>query len=422
MGQNSQRDTLEISSEIESAQRTVDLDQWCVAANDDSIQCFLKTTLQSMMSDNSRELHIEQEKDFCRLRMRVNGQLTERRVFNPTLASELLNAVSQKNSAFQSHSSANDDFGELNLPVLIDGEKCDLNIWHYKTIVGRCLTLSVAAASVIPEILEQTSLDTQTKQKMRRHFSSPATSGITLICSHSDDLLRSVFYALLGEVNSVERKIVSLQRSIDKHIPRISQVLTDCNTNHTNPADSPDKNQTLVSTTTRLADHTFVDWISSRDKDITSALHANAQTTMFWHGPVTTGLIELFSSQSFALNLTTIIELSDASLICPHCADSYKPGKSDFKRLPVAAADGSSESYFYANGCDRCDDTGVSTLTTVASFCQSTDAIREAIQQQSVEATHQAIAKAQGSSSVAKQLERLARTGKISFEDWLSRQ
>ena len=422
MGQNSQRDTLEISSEIEPPQHTVDLDQWCVAANDDSIQCFLKTTLRSMMSDNSRELHIEQEKDFCRVRMRVNGQLTERRVFNPTLASELLNAVSQKNSALQSHSSANDDFGELKIPMLIDGEKCDLNIWHYRTIVGRCLTLSVATASVIPEILEQTSLDTQTKQKMRCHYNSQANSGITLICSHSDELLRSVFYALLGEANSVERKIVSLQRSIEKHMPRISQILTDCNANYTNQIDSPGTNQTLVSTTTRLADHTFVDWISSRDKEITNALHANAQITLFWQGAVTTGLIELFSSQSFALNLKTIIELSETGLICPHCAESYKPGKPDFKRLPVAAADGSSESYFYANGCNRCDDTGVSTLTTIASFCQSTDAIREATQQQSVEAAHQAIAEAQGSSSVAKQLEKLARTGKISFEDWLSRQ
>ena len=422
MGKNSQRDTLEISSEIEPPQHTVDLDQWCVAANDDSIQCFLKTTLRSMMSDNSRELHIEQEKDFCRVRMRVNGQLTERRVFNPTLASELLNAVSQKNSALQSHSSANDDFGELKIPMLIDGEKCDLNIWHYRTIVGRCLTLSVATASVIPEILEQTSLDTQTKQKMRCHYNSQANSGITLICSHSDELLRSVFYALLGEANSVERKIVSLQRSIEKHMPRISQILTDCNANYTNQIDSPGTNQTLVSTTTRLADHTFVDWISSRDKEITNALHANAQITLFWQGAVTTGLIELFSSQSFALNLKTIIELSETGLICPHCAESYKPGKPDFKRLPVAAADGSSESYFYANGCNRCDDTGVSTLTTIASFCQSTDAIREATQQQSVEATHQAIAEAQGSSSVAKQLEKLARTGKISFEDWLSRQ
>ena len=422
MGKNSQRDTLEISSEIEPPQHTVDLDQWCVAANDDSIQCFLKTTLRSMMSDNSRELHIEQEKDFCRVRMRVNGQLTERRVFNPTLASELLNAVSQKNSALQSHSSANDDFGELKIPMLIDGEKCDLNIWHYRTIVGRCLTLSVATASVIPEILEQTSLDTQTKQKMRCHYNSQANSGITLICSHSDELLRSVFYALLGEANGVERKIVSLQRSIEKHMPRISQILTDCNANYTNQIDSPGTNQTLVSTTTRLADHTFVDWISSRDKEITNALHANAQITLFWQGAVTTGLIELFSSQSFALNLKTIIELSETGLICPHCAESYKPGKPDFKRLPVAAADGSSESYFYANGCNRCDDTGVSTLTTIASFCQSTDAIREATQQQSVEAAHQAIAEAQGSSSVAKQLEKLARTGKISFEDWLSRQ
>ena len=194
MGKNSQRDTLEISSEIEPPQHTVDLDQWCVAANDDSIQCFLKTTLRSMMSDNSRELHIEQEKDFCRVRMRVNGQLTERRVFNPTLASELLNAVSQKNSALQSHSSANDDFGELKIPMLIDGEKCDLNIWHYRTIVGRCLTLSVATASVIPEILEQTSLDTQTKQKMRCHYNSQANSGITLICSHSDELLLSLIH------------------------------------------------------------------------------------------------------------------------------------------------------------------------------------------------------------------------------------
>ena len=178
----------------------------------------------------------------------------------------------------------------------------------------------------------------------------------------------------------------------------------------------------LVATATKLSDYTFVDWINTRDKSTMNALHANAQMTLFWHGTVDTGLLELFSSQSFAFNLKTIIELNDTGLICPHCADTYKPNRLDFKRLPESLSDTPSESYFFANGCSRCNDTGVSALATVASICQGTDAIREAAKRQSLGDAGRAVAEAQGSSSISAQLQKLAKTGKISFEDWINQQ
>jgi len=216
----------------------VDMDQWCVAANDNSVQCFLKTTLQSMIRDSARELHIEQEAEFCRVRVRTNGRLTEQKVNNPSLATELLQTMRLANSGAPYSASANDDFGELNFPIQLDGEKCDLRVCHYTTVSGKCITLSVNAASAIPEVLEQTRLDAKSINEIRRHYNSMATSDITLICSPSNDLLSSVFYALLGEVNSVERKIVSFQHRMDKTIPRVSQVLANTDLNRSAGTDN----------------------------------------------------------------------------------------------------------------------------------------------------------------------------------------
>ncbi len=439
MQHNPRRETFESPTISNTSNLVVNLDHWCSAANDDSIQCFLKTTLQSMISGQSRELHIEQETEFCRVRIRINGRLTEQKFYNPDFATELLTAINQESNGKNPHArrpgdtgnngadsdnagavnAANDEFGSLTIPVQIDGEKCDLNICRYDTISGKCLTLSVSAASTIPEVLEQTRLDTATKQDIRHHYSSMPVKGITMICSHSDDLLRSVYYALLGEVNNVERKIVSLQNNIDKQVPRVSQILANGNANQSGNKRSL---LTAVSTVTRLSDHVFVDWETACDEGIINALQSNAQSTLFWRGNVSSGLLQLFSAENLRLNLHTIIELEDTALICPHCAETYKPGKLDFKRLPETMSDQNSGSFFFANGCDRCDDTGVSSLATVTSMCKGTDAIREALANRSLQATERALASAQGRTSIRLQLEALAKTGKISFEDWIGQQ
>lgn len=417
--QNNPQRELFTSLDANTSTRLVNLDNWCTAANDDSAQCFLKTTLQSMVSGNARELHIEQEADLCRIRLRINGRLTEQKIHNPAFANEVLHIIGRDNQRSTQTMSANDDFGKLNIPVQIDGEKVDLNICHYSAASGKCLTLSVNAARAIPEVLEQTRMDASAKREIRQLYNSTAQSGITLICSQTDDLLRSVLHALLGEVNNVERKIVSLQHRIDKEIPRVSQILANISDSTTQPA-SAGELKTMISAAAHLSDHTFVDWVNCRNKDVISALEPNAAITLLWHGDVSTGLIELFERNILCSSLHTIIELADAGLICPHCADDYKLNKFDFERLPDAATNEATESYFFANGCKCCHDTGVSVLHTVTSIAKGTDAIRKAVRNRSLQATQEAVASTQGTTAIASQMERLARTGKISFEDWIN--
>ena len=85
MQNNPQRELFDLPLATDTTRRRVNLDLWCTAANDDSPQCFLKSALQSMAIGNARELHIEQEADLCRVRLRVNGRLTEQKVYHLSL-------------------------------------------------------------------------------------------------------------------------------------------------------------------------------------------------------------------------------------------------------------------------------------------------------------------------------------------------
>jgi len=58
-------------------------------------------------------------------------------------------------------------------------------------------------------------------------------------------------------------------------------------------------------------------------------------------------------------------------------------------------------------------------MATLSSFATSSDELRQAMESGSLTATNAAIAKAQGKSAIRVQSERLARSGKISLEDWV---
>jgi type II secretory ATPase GspE/PulE/Tfp pilus assembly ATPase PilB-like protein len=403
----------------------INMDQWCVAANDDSVQCFLKSTLQTMISDNTRELHLEEDTDISRVRIRVNGRLTERKIDNPTLASELLASLYKIYRSVGADTSVNEDFGELQVPVQIDGKKLDLRINHYKTVAGKSLTLLFGDAASIPDVLEQTDLDPDTKQKLRQHYKAIEAKGITLICSHSTESLRSVFYALLGEVNTVERKIVALQHRNEKGVPRVSQIQTGHLLRPASASMTSHELCAVLSTGASLSDHVFIDWETTRDprfaETIQSISQKHTSITLLWHGDAATGLLNLIApTNSLRLGLDSIIELQDTGLICPHCAEVYVPGKLDLAHLPATTTkDDPPESYFYADGCSRCDETGISSMATLSSFATSSDELRQAMESGSLTATNAAIAKAQGKSAIRVQSERLARSGKISLEDWV---
>lgn len=420
MGHSPQKVALQPSA---TTAHIVDIDQWCMAANDDSIQCFLKSTLQTMISDNTRELHVEEEADFSRVRVRINGRLTERKLDNPSLASDLLDSMGKQCHSMGTHTSANEDFGELTVPVQVDGRKLDLNICHYKTAAGKSLTLLLNDTESIPEILDQTRLDESARQRLRQHYQAGEAKGATLICSNSADSLRAIFYALLGEVNSVERKVVSLQQRTEKSVPRVSQILTGNLFQQTDSDISISELRKLLSTSATLSDHIFVDWETTKNERFIKAIPGISQehtsVTLLWHGDVSTGLLNLAApAKSLCHKLELIVELHDTGLICPHCAEAYIPNRHDYPRLPVVAED-QTESYVYANGCNRCSETGIASMTTLASIISCSDGLRHAINSESLTATHKAVAKAQGKNSIRMQREILATTGRISAENWL---
>ena len=409
-----------------ASNRVLDVDQWAQAANDDSVQQFFTSTLQAMSEANSRELHVEQEAEFCRVRMRINGRLSEQKVYQPALAADLLTLLRTAQPDDQRYIP---DAGEFLVPALIDGASCNLTICHYPVPGGYCLTLTIDNPAAIPEVLEQTPLDNHAIQRIREHYQSATGGEVTLVCAHSGELLKALFYALLSEVNSVDRKVIAVQNRQHKSVPRVSQIIGSAGNGH--------QFLTHIRAASQLSNHIFVDWPTCSDKRTVQSLlqsppctlattpgslPGNASITLFWLGSAATGLLSLLGhSETLRYRLHTLIEMEEAGLICPHCAESHTPARRDYTRLPT---DGSMDSarFFTASGCTRCDETGISALTGLASISRVNDRVREAIGSGSLQATERSVAEAQGKTTIASQLKALVREGKINGEEWLQQQ
>lgn len=409
-----------------ASDHVLDVDQWALAANDDTAQQFFMSTLQAMSEANSRELHVEQEAEFCRVRMRINGRLSEQKVYQPALAADLLALLRSAQSDDQSVTA---DAGEFLVRALIDGTFCNLTICHYPVPSGHCLTLTIDNPSAIPEVLEQTPLDNRAIERIRAHYQSANRGAVTLVCAHSGELLKTLFYALLGEVNSVDRKVIAVQNRQHKSVPRVSQIISGAGNTH--------QFLSHIRAASQLSDHILVDWPTCSDRRTVQTLlqpppcalastpgplPGNASVTLFWLGSAATGLHSLLEhSNPLRYRLHTLIEIEEIGLICPHCAETYTPGRRDYARLPTDACTDSAR-LFTASGCSRCDETGVSAVTGLASIYRANDQLREAIGSGSLQATEQAVTDAQGNTAIVSQLKALAMHGKINGEEWLRQQ
>jgi len=126
--------------------------------------------------------------------------------------------------------------------------ECHIVCQSCPTTTGMALTLEINHPTNIPEILEQTTLKAESIDNIRQRLNSH-TDGLTIVSSPSCDLLCDLYYPLLGELQTLDSRIVSFESSTRKHMPRVSQI----SVNHAHGMPVID------------ADHVFIDWQRSRD-------------------------------------------------------------------------------------------------------------------------------------------------------------
>lgn len=414
------RKTNPMDNSLSPAQNPDTLSHRIKAENDEVGEATLSLVpaILATLESGSNEVHFEQDKQLCRIRKRINGQLDESRIESSTLVAELIEEVRELGSnecGIKNMPAAN--HGEFSVSVEIHDANLRLNCSYFPTTSGHNLTLKINSDKTIPETLEQSSLDSQQTQELRNHILR-ASHGLTLVCSSNTDLLQQIYYGMLGEVNCVENKVVSLEYNSAREFPRINQLsLASC--------ESVDNIALLA---TKHADKLFIDWQSATDKQLMRSVLENYQSAIVFIAAhdSTTAIQQLtdyaLNERQLATSLSILVNLEQVREICPHCADRHELSGPDMQWLEDQPLGKKTASAFvYAPGCTRCDYSGSQASATLMSVCEINDKIRSAIESRSSTTITTATNQKLGKYSMASKIESMVANGKVSFTEFKAR-
>lgn len=396
------------------ARDTVALDRPVSARNDDTVAPgpLLVEILREALAANSTEIHFEQSETLCRVRKRVNGQLDEVRIDSSTLTDELLSELATPQKPL--HPDPPPDHSERCVKLKLGHTDYLLEYLYYPTSSGTNLTIQIHCEARLPETLDQTLLNTSQIHQIRNHLSRKPR-GMTIVYGKQHELLQSLYYGFIGDANCIENKIVSIEQINRKQIARV---------NHIAIAELCDPGA-ISRLAAKHADLIFVDSQCTNDHSLLTSIINNSHSLfLFINAATATGAIArltdvAISERQLASNLTTLIQLENTRMVCPHCAHTHEINGTDMEWLQHnRLGRASNAALVYAAGCDRCDFSGSQSSRTLASVCTVEDNLRRAIESRNAEAIDSATRAIVGTNSIADQIAALVALGKVSFTEY----
>ncbi|GFI54894.1 type II secretion system protein E [Alistipes sp.] len=180
---------------------------------------FLFSLVGEALHDNASDIHLEPYEGRCRIRMRIDGKLTERYVVEQSQYMPLVNQIKIL---------ANLDISEKRLPqdgrIGYDrsGEKFDVRVSTLPTIYGEKVVLRLLTRRV--ELLELANLGFSARQYDDYCRTIARPFGMILICGPTGSGKSTTLYATLRRLNALTDNILTIEDPIEYTLEGVNQV------------------------------------------------------------------------------------------------------------------------------------------------------------------------------------------------------
>ncbi len=179
--------------------------------------------IQSLFEDaaqiNASDIHIEPEEDVLRIRQRVDGVLHEQVMDEKRIAPALVLRLKLM---------AGLDIAEKRLPqdgrftVRVKGRTIDVRLATMPVQFGEAVVLRLLDQSAGPMTLDQLGMSPDLRRLFERAIASP--HGMILVTGPTGSGKTTTLYAALNQLNTPERKILTVEDPVEYRISRVNQV------------------------------------------------------------------------------------------------------------------------------------------------------------------------------------------------------
>ncbi|MFH0792710.1 MAG: ATPase, T2SS/T4P/T4SS family [bacterium] len=366
---------------MDESSGTVDIDQPEVEniedmAEDASIVRFVNQIIMEAVSARGTDIHFEPFEGELRVRYRIDGLLSEAAI--PPSIKRFQSAILSRLKIM-----ADMNIAERRLPqdgkikIKFAEEEYDLRVSTVPTPYGESIAIRILTRS--PELinLERLGFDSYHLAILRQMIQKP--HGIILVTGPTGSGKSTTLYASLSEINTIDKKIITIEDPIEYKIPGVTQIqvnpqidLTFARCLRTILRQDPDilmvgetRDQETAQITIRTALTGHL---------VFSTLHTNDAC-----GAITRLLdmgIEPFLAAS---SIEGIIAQRLVRLLCPQCKAPYHPPDALLRRINVTKEDINSFTFYKPVGCDQCRYTGYRGRTAIYEMVRINEELRRRV-------------------------------------------
>ncbi|MFH1093177.1 MAG: ATPase, T2SS/T4P/T4SS family [Candidatus Omnitrophota bacterium] len=309
--------------------------------------------LTQAINRNASDIHFEPFQDDFKIRYRLDGILYD--VISPPKVLHL--AISSRIKVM-----ANLNIAETRLPqdgrtmVRIAGRMVDLRVSTLPTIFGESVVIRILDRANVQLSLNEIGFEPDTREKIRELIKKPY--GIILSTGPTGCGKTTTQYSALSEINSIEKKIITVEDPVEFDLPGLIQVSVRPKINMTFPValrhilrQDPDiimVGEIRDTETVQMAIHA-----SLTGHLVFSTLHTNDAPS------VITRLIDMgVEPFLIASSIEAILAQRLVRCICHKCKHEYTPTEESLRDAGISENERKEKKFYKGRGCEQCNHSG----------------------------------------------------------------
>jgi type II secretion system protein E len=373
-------DTVEELIEEQGTETTIEVDRTIEdideMAEDASIVRFVNQIIAEAMADRGTDIHVEPFEQELRIRYRIDGMLYEAAI--PPSIKRFQSAIISRIKIM-----ADMNIAERRLPqdgkikVRVQDKDYDLRVSTLPTPYGESISIRILSRDSDLISLDRLGLDEYHLKILRRMIQKP--HGIIFVTGPTGSGKSTTLYAALTEINTVDKKILTVEDPIEYRIPGVTQV-------QVNP--QIDLTFARVLRTMLRQDPDVIMVGETRDPETAQAAIRAALTGHLVFSTLHTNDAAGAVSRLLDMGIEPFLVASSVEgliaqrlvrLLCPECKVPYTPSPEVIARLRVNKLDTTDAQFMRPAGCEKCRYTGFRGRTAIYEIIKITEDLKQMI-------------------------------------------
>jgi MSHA biogenesis protein MshE len=373
----------------------------------------LQTVFEDAVQQRASDIHIEPQEKKLQIRFRIDGVMHLQTQADPKIAAALALRLKLMSSL---------DISEKRLPqdgrfgVRVRNTQIDVRLSTMPTQYGESSVMRLLNQSTGVLGIDRIGMPAEMVERMRTVINR--TSGMVLVTGPTGSGKTTTLYAALSELNTPERKIITVEDPVEYRLPGINQVQVN---------EKIDLGFERVLRSALRQDPDVILIGEMRDKATVETGMRAAMTghmvfsTLHTNDAVSTPvrLIDMGAPRYMvALSLQLVLAQRLVSVVCASCAKEHKlaPNEREWLRLEFGDAV-DRHRYVSGSGCSHCNGTGFSGRTGVYEMLEMTNPVVAAANSDDVQAFINAAREQMAGNTLRRHAAILAASGRTTVDE-----